>query len=275
MNKDLIRIAQNILLEQAGKSIEIPAKHSSSDTMLFDGNIYSWKKAYAAFCFIGNDPGSVLTYIKNSEAGEDAVHDNIFIQIEKAFDNFASIGKILDEYPIHTNKKLSISNVAYAVTKQKIGSKESMYKARTHTFSGRIWKDRISESLGRKVSVVVFWNKEKEIKDFHLETIKKEFKLLSSDFFWAASDSINFNQFGEDKGLARQNTKNLHSVRHPELSHEEIMAIILKKHTNSSELTKQDLEVLEDIGESKGKGRIYPAGYHNMSRTSESLESDL
>ena len=277
MNNNLIQIARNILLEATGDSDKIPAKHCNPDTMFFDKKIYKWKGADSAFCFIGNYPKSVLTYMLNSESGEDAVHDNIFDAIGSAYENLEKktlkeIEKDFEYEGIHIAPDISRATILYAATYQNIGGNHSILKARTKTHSGRLWVDIKSATLGKMVSVAVFYNKERNIKEYHLEALKEEFKLKS--FLWCGSDSVDFNEYGDAvKELGGKNTQELHSDKYPDWTHEQLQELIVKMHTDSTSLSPIERKVLASIGITKMSSKTLPPEYNDKSRTSESVEA--
>ena len=264
MNNKLIQIARNILLEDSNKKTKIENSGASPDVLRFNNKNYAWDNAYAAFSFLGKPPG-VLVYIKN--LGNDRpTHEVILASFADAYYTYGTaINKIkpfLAKRGIVISKPLTIEDAKYAMQNQDVSNinelSEGTYdtynsdenewnmmkNAREQTFSGRVWKNL--DYKNDKIDVIVFWCKENDIKKDKIDYIKNEFK-LTNPIYWVCMDSKFFNEYG-DKNPEVNNTEELHSKLYPKLSHNDILTILQKKHTNKFKLKDDEKNVLWELG---------------------------
>ena len=199
------------------ENVKIPSKKSSPDMVHFDGESISYERG-EAFSFIGQN--KIL--FKTNET-----HPYIFNALTKISLNPKDSPRILKSYSVKPSEPLSDSDLEYFFDKQK---SQSGGDTRRNTFSGRIWKNIQSKSAGKKVSVVAFWGREKSVNEEILKKIKKYFG--NDDIFWVASDSKFFNHYGDSYvDTANGETKELKSRIYPELSHDDIVDILMRAHT--------------------------------------------
>lgn len=225
------------------ENVKIPVTRSSPDRLEFDGNNLDFDENTRPFVFIGKDSDLIGT-INDSEG----THPYIFTAFTKAaaalglipfpptMSYMASmyqgtkpkdIPKILKKDGVSFLGDLKIENIEYFAKKQKSGMTT---ETRRNTRSGRIWFSVLSKSLNKNVNVVVFWCREKQVQPDDLKQLNKLFKL--NEFLWSATDSKNFNYFGDTyKDTPSGEIKELKSKIAPELSHEDIVDILMRRHT--------------------------------------------
>ena len=226
-------------------SNKIPTNNSTPDKLYFDDKVFRWYVSAGPFAFIGED--EVLVYCPKTFENHHRIYTDI---LRKDLKNLKCFGEL--------------SNYDYKEFEDFLDH-ESDDNVRILTKAGRIW------NIDATTSVVTFWCNERKITKENLESLKENLKL--KEFYWAAMDSKFFNHYGsDDKNTNQSNTKEYHSVRHPEYTHDKIVKIITKMHSNSTNLTPIEHEILVDIGFEKNKSKLYPKGYHNITRTSEDIE---
>lgn len=243
MNNRLIQIAQNILLENEGdSSVKIPTNKSTPDDLRFDGIWKDWDESNGPFGFIGKGNG-ILVYDPN---GYDGNHPTLFSNIANIERHHHTDFKgYLKRCRIKFFGNLTMDDILYAYDEQGFENIfYSMMKPRISSRAGRLWKKIKSVTLVREIDAMVFWCKESDIKKSDLASLKKNLKL--KDFFWAASDSEFFNQYGAKESLG-SNTKNLHSKQYPRLSHDEIVNILIKAHTAGTKLSPYEKDVVKEF----------------------------
>jgi hypothetical protein len=106
--------------------------------------------------------------------------------------------------------------------------------------AGRIWEN---VKIGKKkVTVISFWSKKSTSKEA-VNLIKKAYK-LKGDIVVEYMDSKIPEVFGKET----QKTKEIKSKKHPELSEQEIISILIKSHTKGySRLTEKEKEVVDEF----------------------------
>ena len=272
------------------ENVKIPVKQSSPDMLKFDGKSYDFDHNTRPFSFIGEDSNLIGT-INNSNG----THPFIFSSFQKIAaalgiipfpptmsymagaykgTKFKDVPKILKKDNVSYLGDLNIENIEYFAKQQKSGIGS---ETRINTRSGRIWFSVPSNTLNKKVNVVVFWCREKKIKPDDLKQLNKLFKL--KEFLWCATDSKNFNYFGDTyKDTPSGEIKELKSKIYPELSHDQIVDILIRSHTGFRMTPFEKMVVWElrgfDPSEIKTITGGYPtrAEYEYRSRFSESNE---
>lgn len=261
-----IRKLYNDILEERVKAnghvilenVNIPSKGSNPDGIIFDGNKYGYEGG-DAFAFIGQS----LAFSENT-------HPYIFNAIKALYNN-PKDKKILKNYGVKIFGSLGSDDVQYFIDNQK---SESMGGTRINTRSGRIWKSLPSQSSKRNVSVVAFWCKQKLITEEYLKKLKECFGV--KDLFWIGSDSKNYNYFGNV--YQSGDIKEFRSKIAPELSHEDIVDILMRAHTGHRMTPFEKKIVWEfrgfDPSEIKSVTGGYPsvAEYEYRKKFSESVE---
>lgn len=255
------------------ENVKIPAQRSSPDSLVFDGESYPFDYNTKPFSFIGN--GSNLIGFVNNSGG---THPLIFSTFEKAaailgivpfpstmswmsdmFDGFTlkHIPKVLKRDGVSFFGQLSLENIEYFANHQKTGI---MSNTRVNTRSGRLWESIPSKSLNKKVNVIVFWCREKQVAPEDLKQLNKSFKL--GEFLWAATDTKNFNYFGDmyvDSPTGE--VKELKSKIYPELSHDDIVDILMRAHTGFRMTPFEKKVVWEFRGFDPSEVKIVTGGY--------------
>lgn len=225
------------------ENVTIPVTRTSPDRLEFDGNTLNFDANTRPFAFIG-DNSDLIGTINNS----DGTHPYIFSAFRKAA---AAVGlvpfpatmsymsamyqgtkpkdipNILKKDGVSFLGKLSLENMKYFSEHQVEGM---MSATRRNTRAGRIWFDVSSKKAGGKVNVIVFWCREKDLKNEDLKKLNEYFKL--GEFFWSATDSKNFNFYGENyRDTPTGEIKELRSKIYPNLSHDDIVDILMRAHT--------------------------------------------
>ena len=197
------------------ENVEIPSSKSSPDLLHFDGHTFEYYDG-EAFSIIGN-----TLYYSNE------THPYIFNSLSKISNDSNNYKKILKSYSVQICGNFNQEDLKIYFDSQK---SQSMGETRRNTKSGRIWKNIQSKSAGKNVSVVAFWCREKDIDENILKQIKSCF--TDKDIFWIATDSKNFNYYGDTfRDSSDGEIKELKSRIYPELTHDDIVDILMRSHT--------------------------------------------
>lgn len=272
------------------EDVKISADGVSPDTLKFEGEKYNYDQNTRPFSFIGQGT-NLIGYVNNS-GGTHPYIFNAFIKLAAALgltefpstmswmasryegSKLSDSKKILASDEVSLLGKLIPEDLKYFVNNQKSGMLTDMRRA---TRSGRIWRSIPSETLGKKIAVVVFWCKESEVGEEYLKSLKANFKL--GDFFWSATDSNNFNFYGDSyRDIGGKDVKELRSRVYPELSHNDIVDILMRAHSGFK-LSNRDEKVVwefrgydpDDLKAITG-GYDMPAQYHYNKQMSESFK---
>lgn len=257
--EERVKASGHVILE----NVVIPSKNSNPDHITFDGERFSYEGGYA-FAFIGE--GGLVAYT-------DRTHIYIFNSLKAVRSDPKDFKRILKGYDVKINGKLSNEDLEYFFDNQK---QESLGKTRIATQSGRIWKSLPSQTAKKDVSVVAFWCKQKDVTDEHIKKIKATFGV--KDVYWVASDSKNYNYHGDT--YTTGDVKELRSKIAPELSHEDIVDILMRAHTGHKMTPFEKKIVWEfrgfDPSEVKHVTGGYPsvAEYEYRKKLSESMEHE-
>lgn len=232
--------ARGIVLSE---NVKIPVTRSSPDKLEFDGIVKNFDDNTRPFCFIGENSELIGTINHN-----EGTHPYIFSAFTKlaaalkiipfpammsylqsmySDATIKDVKKILKSDDVSFLGKFDISNLEFFAKKQKSGMTTD---TRRNTRAGRIWFSVASKTLKKNVNVIVFWCRESQLKPDDLKSLNKYFKL--GDFYWSATDSTKFNYFGDTyKDSSSGEIKELKSRIYPELSHDEIVDILMRAHT--------------------------------------------
>jgi hypothetical protein len=225
------------------ENVNIPVTRTSPDRLEFDGVTKNFDNNTRPFCFIGEDSELIGTI--NHREG---THPYIFTAFTKlaaalniipfpatmsylqsmyANTKIKDAKKILKDDGVSFLGKLDPKNLEYFAKEQKAGMATD---TRRNTRAGRIWFSVPSKTLKKDVDVIVFWCRERDLKPDDLKNLKKYFNL--GDIFWSATDSTKFNHYGDDyRETELGEVKELKSRIHPELSHDDIVDILMRAHT--------------------------------------------
>lgn len=197
------------------ENVTISSNKSNPDSLKFDGGVYAHSDGYA-FSKIGN----VILYTG-------ATHLFIFNGLKEALQYPDNTKNVLKSYDVKVCGKMNKSDLDFYNQNQR---SQAMGETRIKSQSGRIWKSIESKTLKKNVSVIAFWCREKDITPEYIQELKKCFK--ATDLFWVASDSSKFNYDGDTyRDSSSGEIKELKSRIYPELSHDEIVDILMRAHT--------------------------------------------
>ena len=232
--------ARGIILSE---NVNIPVTRTSPDKLEFDGIVKNFDDNTRPFCFIGENSELIGTI--NHREGTHPYIFSAFTKLAAALKiipfpatmsylqsiysdtKIKDAKKILKDDDVSFLGKFDISNLEFFAKKQKFGMTTD---TRRSTRAGRIWFSVPSKTLKKNVNVIVFWCRESQLKPDDLKSLNKYFKL--GDFFWSATDSSQFNYFGDNyKESESGEIKELKSKIYPELSHDEIVDILMRAHT--------------------------------------------
>ena len=149
-----------------------------------------------------------------------------------------------------------------------------MSDTRRNTTSGRLWRGIKSKEAGGVVDVIAFWCDSAYVSNDILKSLVENFKL--GEVFWCAMDSAKFNHYGSEQ--EEGNTKKLKSKIYPEVSHDQIVDILMRAHSDLK-LTPWEKKIVWefrglDNSTMRGVTGGYPtrAEYNYRSRFSEDTE---
>ena len=230
------------------ENVKIPSKNSSPDRINFDGDSYSYESG-EAFSFIGK----TLFHTPNT-------HPSIFGALTRIKADPKQSKSILKDYSVKVCGKVSIDDVEYYYDNQK---DQSVGNTRRNTFSGRIWKNIKSKSAGKNVSLIAFWCDTKNIDNNILKSIKNCFG--GDDIFWVAIDSKQFSHYGDTfRDTPSGEIKELKSKIYPELSHEDIVDILMRAHSNFKISPFEKKVVWEFRGINPEELKVIDGGYPSV-----------
>lgn len=225
------------------EDVSIPSDGTSPDKLQFDGVVKNFDDNARPFSFIGDDSELIGT-INNREGTHPYIFSAFtklaaalklipfpptmsYLQSMYANTKIKDAKKILKDDGVTFLGKLDIKNLDYFAKNQKAGMNT---ETRRNTRSGRVWFSVPSKTLKKDVAVIVFWCRERDLKPDDLKNLNKYFKL--GDFFWSATDSTKFNHFSDNyKETEAGEVKELKSKIYPELSHDDIVDILMRAHT--------------------------------------------
>jgi hypothetical protein len=202
----------------------IAAEQSSPDGITFGGEYYHWNdpsKTPSAFSLIG-DPNSPILLTTRS------THLYIFNALRTIKSEFGHISfdEVLRGFGVSACGELTEENLNYFYANQR---DSAMGRTRIATKSGRIFRDIKAAGIDGAVDVVAFWCNQGAITESDLLKIKECFN--SERFYWTGINSQNYNYF-EGNVVDRGTIKELKSKKYPELSHDDIVDILMRAHSD-------------------------------------------
>lgn len=266
-----------LLYEEVKKKIE--TGRTTPDNLKFDGLSIEWSSGFATFTFFGQNLDKVAY-------SQYKTHPFIFNALKSA-KNEIEMGSSISELKRHfadydvklAGKPKDEDVIAFISNNQ---WDQDMGQTRFNTKSGRIWKDIASKTLNKKCDIIVFWCKEKDITKKELEILQNTFKL--KNILYCAIDSHYFNEYSGgdvEETKDKTETREFKSKIFPQLSHEDIVRILIKGHTSPLELTKAEKKVVDEFrGEFKRMEKEYggyasKAEFEYRKKLSEKIENEI
>lgn len=266
-----------LLYEEVKKKIE--TGRTTPDHLKFDGLSIEWSSGFATFTFFGESLNKVAY-------SQHKTHPFIFNALKGA-ENEIEMGSSISElkrhfadYDVKLAGKPKDEDVVAFISKGQWD--QDMGQTRFNTRSGRIWKDIASKTLNQNFDIIVFWCNEKDVTKKELEILQNTFKL--KNILYCAIDSHYFNEYsGGDVEETRDKTetREFKSKLFPQLSHVDIVRILIKGHTSPLELTKLEKKVVDEFrGEFKRMEKEYggyasKAEFEYRKKLSEKIENEI
>lgn len=266
-----------LLYEEVKKKIE--TGRTTPDNLKFDGLSIEWSSGFAAFTFFGEN----LDRVAYSQY---KTHPFIFNALKGAKNEIemgSSISELkrhFSDYDVKLAGKPKDEDVVAFISKGQWD--QDMGQTRFNTRSGRIWKDIASKTLNQKCDIIVFWCNEKDITKKELEILQNTFKL--KNILYCAIDSHYFNEYSGgdvEETKDKTETREFKSKLFPQLSHEDIVRILIKAHTSPLELTKAEKKVVDEFrGEFKRMEKEYggyasKAEFEYRKKLSEKIDNEI
>ena len=266
-----------LLYEEVKKKIE--TGRTTPDNLKFDGLSIEWSSGFATFTFFGEN----LDRVAYSQY---KTHPFIFNALKGAKNEIemgSSISELkrhFSDYDVKLAGKPKDEDVVAFISKGQWD--QDMGQTRFNTRSGRIWKDIASKTLNQKCDIIVFWCNEKDITKKELEILQNTFKL--KNILYCAIDSHYFNEYSGgdvEETKDKTETREFKSKLFPQLSHEDIVRILIKAHTSPLELTKMEKKVVDEFrGEFKRMEKEYggyasKAEFEYRKKLSEKIENEI
>ena len=266
-----------LLYEEVKKKIE--TGRTTPDNLKFDGLSIEWSSGFATFTFFGEN----LDRVAYSQY---KTHPFIFNALKGAKNEIemgSSISELkrhFSDYDVKLAGKPKDEDVVAFISKGQWD--QDMGQTRFNTRSGRIWKDIASKTLNKKCDIIVFWCNEKDITKKELEILQNTFKL--KNILYCAIDSHYFNEYSGgdvEETKDKTETREFKSKLFPQLSHEDIVRILIKAHTSPLELTKAEKKVVDEFrGEFKRMEKEYggyasKAEFEYRKKLSEKIENEI
>lgn len=266
-----------LLYEEVKKKIE--TGRTTPDNLKFDGLSIEWSSGFATFTFFGEN----LDRVAYSQY---KTHPFIFNALKGAKNEIemgSSISELkrhFSDYDVKLAGKPKDDDVVAFISKGQWD--QDMGQTRFNTRSGRIWKDIASKTLNQKCDIIVFWCNEKDITKKELEILQNTFKL--KNILYCAIDSHYFNEYSGgdvEETKDKTETREFKSKLFPQLSHEDIVRILIKAHTSPLELTKVEKKVVDEFrGEFKRMKKEYggyasKAEFEYRKKLSEKIENEI
>lgn len=266
-----------LLYEEVKKKIE--TGRTTPDNLKFDGLSIEWSSGFATFTFFGEN----LDRVAYSQY---KTHPFIFNALKGAKNEIemgSSISELkrhFSDYDVKLAGKPKDEDVVAFISKGQWD--QDMGQTRFNTRSGRIWKDIASKTLNQKCDIIVFWCNEKDITKKELEILQNTFKL--KNILYCAIDSHYFNEYSGgdvEETKDKTETREFKSKLFPQLSHEDIVRILIKAHTSPLELTKAEKKVVDEFrGEFKRMEKEYggyasKAEFEYRKKLSEKIDNEI
>jgi hypothetical protein len=215
----------------------IPTQRSTPDHMRFDGTIYTWHHKHnhpSAFMFIGEEDSSIILRMEKT-------HGHIF-QVLNSMSSATDIDYVkggLKKGDIVWCGDITIDDFNYFIYKQR---QKATFYTRMTTYAGRMWHN--VEYGDDSVDVAVFWCDQKNVTETHLEKIRKCYNL--DGFYWACVDSQNYNYYGDEE-VEKSGTSELKSKNYPDLTHKEILDILMKAHVGGYKMNQMEKDIVNEF----------------------------
>ena len=266
-----------LLYEEVKKKIE--TGKTTPDNLKFDGLSIDWSSGFVTFTFFGEKLDKVAY-------SQYKTHPFIFNALKGAKNeiemgsSISELKKHFADYDVKLAGKPKDEDVVAFVSKGQWD--QDMGQTRFNTRSGRIWKDIASKTLNQKCDIIVFWCNEKDVTKNELETLQNTFKL--KNILYCAIDSHYFNEYsggGDIETPTSESTREFKSKLFPQLSHYDIVKILIDGHTNPSKLTKLEKKVVDEFrGEFKRMEKEYggyasKAEFEYRKKLSEKIENEI
>lgn len=266
-----------LLYEEVKKKIE--TGRTTPDNLKFDGLSIEWSSGFGAFTFFGEN----LDRVAYSQY---KTHPFIFNALKSARNeiemgsSISGLKRHFADYDVKLAGKPTDDDVVAFISKGQWD--QDMGQTRFNTKSGRIWKDITSKTLNQKCDIIVFWCNEKDVTKNELETLQNTFKL--KNILYCAIDSHYFNEYSGgdvEETKDKTETREFKSKLFPQLSHEDIVRILIKAHTSPLELTKMEKKVVDEFrGEFKRMEKEYggyasKAEFEYRKKLSEEIENEI
>jgi hypothetical protein len=180
--------------------------------------------------------------------------------------------KILKAHGVSHLGNITDSNLLKFVDEEREGT---MSRTRINTTSGRLWRGIQSDKIGKPVDIIAFWGDTNEVSSEHVKSLVEKLKL--GDVFWSAMDSDKFNHWGESE---TGGIKKLKSKIYPDATHDQIVDILMRAHSDMSLSPWEKKIVWEFRGLDNYEYRSITGGYPtraeyvNRSKFSESKKND-
>jgi len=266
-----------LLYEEVKKKIE--TGRTTPDNLKFDGLSIEWSSGFATFTFFGENLDKVAY-------SQYKTHPFIFNALKSARNeiemgsSISGLKRHFSDYDVKLAGKPTDDDVVAFISKGQWD--QDMGQTRFNTKSGRIWKDITSKTLNQDFDIIVFWCKEKDVTKNELETLQNTFKL--KNILYCAIDSHYFKEYsvGGDVELPTgESTREFKSKLFPQLSHYDIVKILIDGHTNPLKLTKLEKKVVDEFrGEFKRMEKEYggyasKAEFEYRKKLSEKIENEI
>jgi hypothetical protein len=270
--------AKIALLYEEVKS-KIPTKNTTPDNLVFDGISLSWNRGLVTFAFFGENLDKVAYSDKRT-------HPFIFNSLQGAkneIDTGASLSDLKRHFKDYDTKlagKPTEDDIKIFMGKTQWN--QELGRMRANTRAGRIWKNVPSQTLKKNFDVIVFWCNQKDITEKELSKLKELFKLddviycgLNSSYFLEYNGSENSDELKEEPEV-----REFKSKLFPQLTHFDIVKILVKAHTNPSKLNAAERKVVDEF---RGDAKVvfaeyggYPskAEFEYRKKLSEAIENE-
>jgi hypothetical protein len=260
-----------LLYEEVKKKILV--NKTTPDNLQFDGLSLDWSEGSFTFSFFGEDLNKIAyseykthPFVFNALKGASA-------KIEEG-SSAAELKRHFKDYDVKLAENPSDKDITSFISKGQWN--QDMGQTRLNTKSGRIWKRVLSKSLKQKVDVIVFWCAEEDISKNDLKILQGTFNL--KNVLYCANNSHYFNEYHRKTEVAQSNQEKrvFKSKLFPQLTHFDIVRILLKAHTDASELTNIEKKVVNEFrGEVDSETNLYggfasKAEYEYRKKVSES-----
>jgi hypothetical protein len=266
--------------------VKISTSNSTPEIVKFEDMRLNYDHPSAiAFAFIGGNDligytegthPQIFNAFNNLAAAIGLTEFSATAQVMKAKFSGSKISqapKILKSQGVFHLGNITESNLLKFVEEEREGT---MSRTRINTTSGRLWKGIQSDKIGKPVDIIVFWGDTNEVSSEHVKSLIEKFKL--ENVFWSAMDSDKFNYWGGESNDG--NIKKLRSKIYPDATHDQIVDILMRAHSDMNLSPWEKKIVWEFRGLDNSEIRSITGGYPtraeyvNRSKFSESKKND-